>query len=114
MFSQNYSTKTRFLYYLFQSIFAKKNENEPYIIYYVATSTSYFINMEHVYREGVPQNLKIKGEGSNLSGLRGGGQMGLRIISILGLRIIWVYGRRINSILGLRIIRVYGLRIILI
>ena len=55
-------------------------------------------NMEHVYRKGVPQNLKIKG----------GGQMGLRIISILGLRII----RGIIRVYGLRIISIKGLRII--
>ena len=37
-----------------------------------------FLNMEHVYREGVVQNLKIKG-GSNLSGLGGGSNFsGLR------------------------------------
>ena len=45
--------------------------------------------MEHVYREGVPQESENQG---------GVGQMGLRIISILGLRIIRVYGLRIISI----------------
>ena len=51
--------------------------------------------MEHVYREEVPQESENQGGESNLSDLRGGGQMGLRIISILGLRIIRVYGLRI-------------------
>ena len=30
-------------------------------------------NMEHVYREGVPQESENQGEGSNLSDLSGGG-----------------------------------------